>query len=209
VTEEFKARIAAAEAALASQDPQLGRVILANGTIVHAPRNDYFRALCESIVSQQLSVKASDTIFKRLDSATGTMPRRVLALSEADGRSLGLSRQKWRYLQDLAAKFVADPQVYRHLNKLTDDEVIRDLTAVHGIGVWTAQMFLMFSLVRLDVFAPDDIGLQRAMKQLYGWHLVPSRSELERAADRWRPYRTLACWHLWRTLDNEPLPGDG
>jgi len=200
------AQIADGERALIKLDPELGRLIKLQAPIVHEPRADYFWSLTESIVSQQLSVKASDTIFKRLETATGVAPQRVLDLGEDEGRALGLSRQKWRYLQDLAAKFVEDPQVYRHLDRLSDEDVIRDLTAVKGIGVWTAQMFLMFSLVRLDVFAPDDIGLQRAMKLLYGWSEVPPRAELERVGGAWRPYRTIACWHLWRSLHNEQLP---
>ncbi len=206
MTADLRRRVTKAEHVLAERDPKLGELIKKNGTVLHEPRTDYFWALTESIVSQQLSVKASDTIFKRLSAATGIEPKRVLALAEDEGRALGLSRQKWHYLQDLAAKFRDDPQVYRHLEQLSDDEVIRDLTAVKGIGIWTAQMFLMFSLVRLDVFAPDDIGLQRAMKQLYGWSEVPSKDELTRVAEAWRPYRTVAAWHLWRSLHNEPLP---
>jgi DNA-3-methyladenine glycosylase II len=203
---ELLAQIAEGERVLAERDPKLGRLIQAQAPVVHEPRADYFWSLTESIVSQQLSVKAADTIFGRLEAATGIQPKRVLDLREDEGRALGLSRQKWRYLQDLAAKFVEDPRVYQHLERLGDDEVIADLTAVKGIGAWTAQMFLMFSLVRLDVFAPDDIGLQRAMKQLYGWGELLPRAELVRVAEAWRPYRTVAAWHLWRSLYNEPLP---
>jgi len=104
----------------------------------------------------------------------------------------------------LAQHFVANPRVYDHLDQLSDDEVIAELTAIKGIGVWTAQMFLMFTLLRPDVFAPDDIGLQRAMKLLYGWEAIPPKRELEAFAERWRPYRTVASWHLWESLNNTP-----
>jgi DNA-3-methyladenine glycosylase II len=105
----------------------------------------------------------------------------------------------------LAVKFAGNPGVYEHLERLDDAAVVQELTAITGIGVWTAQMFLMFTLVRLDVFAPDDAGLQRAMKALYGWEILPPRAQLVEAAARWKPYRTVAAWHLWKSLHNEPL----
>src|SRR5262249_51818122 len=119
-------------------------------------------------------------------------------------RALGLSRSKGSYIHDLAEHFVRDAAVFDHLDRLPDADVIAELTRVKGIGIWTAQMFLMFTLGRLDVFAPDDVGLQRAIVQLYDLPAVPPRAELEALADRWRPYRTVACWHLWQSLDNEP-----
>src|SRR5262249_31927947 len=154
-------------------------------------------------IGQQVSVAAAAAIFGRLQAATGLEPKRISGTSDEDLRAGGLSRQKIRYIRDLASKFEENPGAYEHPEKWPDDARMGELTAVRGIGEWTAQMFLMFTLVRLDVFAPDDIGLQRAMKALYGWEKLPPRSELLAVAERWRPYRTVAAWHLWKSLDNE------
>jgi DNA-3-methyladenine glycosylase II len=131
-------------------------------------------------------------------------PIKAVALNEDEARAIGLSGQKFKYIHDLAEHFVRDSMVFDHLDKLSDDEVIIELTKVKGIGVWTAQMFLMFTLVRPDVFAPDDRGLQLAIQRLYNLPDVPSRSELEEIAAKWSPYRTTASCHLWQLLDNEP-----
>ena len=189
-----------AEKELIKLDPKLGELIKLQTPIVHKPKTNYFHSLCRSIVGQQVSVAAATTIFGRLESATGIDPAKIAKLSEEQIKAIGLSRQKAGYLRDLAQHFVDNPEVYNHLGQLPDEEVIADLTAVKGIGTWTAQMFLMFTLVRLDVFAPDDIGLQRAMKELYGWKTTPSYKKLEKTAEQWRPYRTVACWHLWASL---------
>lgn len=193
------------EQALSRIDPVMSALIDRNGPIHHAPDSDYFASLTESIVSQQISVKAAASIFSRFKDATGLDQARVAALSETDARAIGLSGQKYKYLRDLADHFVRDSMVFNHLDTLSDGEVISELTRIKGIGVWTAQMFLMFTLVRMDVFAPDDRGLQLAIKQLYGLSDVPPRSELEAMAEKWSPYRTVASWHLWRLLDNKPL----
>jgi DNA-3-methyladenine glycosylase II len=203
--EELHKRIYEAERALAEQSPELGKLILKQGHLVREPRPNYFYSLARSIVGQQVSVAAAAAIFGRLNDETGLEPKRILALDNETLRAVGLSRQKISYIRDLAAKFADNPQVYMNLGQLTDEAVMGELTAVRGIGVWTAQMFLMFTLVRLDVFAPDDIGLQRAMKVLYGWEQIPPRKELEAVALKWRPYRTVASWHLWKSLDNEPV----
>ncbi len=185
-------------------DAVLGELIARQGPLIHEPRTDYFASLARSIVGQQISVKAAASIFGRLQERTALDPARVLALDEAACKEIGLSRSKMRYIQDLARHFVVDSAVFNHLESLNDDAVIAELTAVKGIGVWTAQMFLMFTLGRLDVFAPDDVGLQRAMMRLYDWHELPKRADLIAFAERWRPYRTIACWHLWHMLDNTP-----
>lgn len=193
-----------AEVALAQSDITLGTLIAQQGSIRYQPRADYFASLARAIIGQQLSVVAASRIFERLQNLTKLQPKKVIALSEASIKAIGLSRPKARYIQDLAQHFVNDSTVFNHLDTLSDDDVIRELTAVKGIGVWTAQMFLMFTLTRPDVFAPDDVGLQNAITRLYNLKQVPTRSELEQLAERWRPYRTMACWHLWRSLDNEP-----
>lgn len=197
-------RIEHAEAALIKIDPLLGRLIELQRPVLHLPRGDYFRSLCRSIIGQQVSVAAAAAIFSRFEATTGANPAAVLMLTDEQIREIGLSKQKSAYLHDLARHFVEDPDVYTHLERASDQEVIAELTSVKGIGVWTAQMFLMFTLMRPDVFAPDDVGIQNGMKRLFGWEALPPRKELEAVAVRWRPYRTVACWHLWRSLENTP-----
>lgn len=189
---------------LATQDLKLGELIKFQTLVVRQPRTDYFHSLCRSIIGQQVSVAAASTIFARFENLTELDPKVVAGLTDEQARSIGLSRQKEGYLKDLASHFVNDPKVYNHLGELEDQEVIAELTEIKGIGVWTAQMFLMFTLGRLDVFAPDDLGLKRAMQKLYGWTHEPSRLEMETKAEEWKPYRTVACWHLWQSLDNAP-----
>lgn len=204
MSHDISVEIAVAEQALIGLDPVLGKLIQLQAPILHKPRTDYFYSLVRSIVGQQVSVAAAAAIFDRLNNTTGIDPKRLATASDENLKAVGLSRQKIRYVRDLADKFVATPAIYAHLDRLTDSQVIEELTAVTGIGVWSAQMFLMFTLVRLDVFAPDDIGLQRAMKNLYRWDSVPPRMELEQKAAIWKPYRTVASWHLWKSLRNEP-----
>jgi DNA-3-methyladenine glycosylase II len=198
------ALIATAENTLKKSDPVLGALIARNGSIIREPRSDYFASLTRAIVGQQLSVKAASSIFGRFEERTALNPQKVTELAEEDIKAIGLSRPKARYIQDLARNFVDNSAIYNHLESLSDDDVVTELTAVKGIGVWTAQMFLMFTLIRPDVFAPDDAGLQKAIKQAYGLDAVPGRAELEQFAERWKPYRTVASWHLWHSLDNAP-----
>ena len=202
MTEAF---VTEAERALAKLDPVLGALIRSQTLRDRTSRGDYFASLCRSIIGQQVSVAAASAIYKRFAEQTGLKPERVVDLSEAETKTIGLSRQKTSYLKDLAEHFVKDPAVYNHLETQTDEQVIAELTAVKGIGVWTAQMFLMFTLDRPDIFALDDVGLQRAMQRLYGWETLPSKKTLAAHAERWQPYRSVASLHLWQLLDNVPL----
>lgn len=192
------------ERRLMELDDDMARLIRQNGTITHPAREDYFASLASSIIGQQISVKAAAKIAERFSETTAMNPTKAAALSMADAKTIGLSGRKYAYIRDLAEHFVKDSMVFNHLDTLGDDEVIAELTRIKGIGVWTAQMFLMFTLVRMDVFAPDDRGLQLAIQKLYGLSKVPARSKLETIAARWSPYRTVASWHLWRSLENEP-----
>lgn len=193
------------EIKLSELDPTLGEIIAANGSIVLNPARGYFEALSSSIISQQISVKAAAKIFARFRDATDLDPLRVMELDEATQKTIGLSGQKLRYLQSLAEHFVDDSAVYNHLESLSDDEAIAELTHVKGIGVWTAQMFLISTLHRPDVFAPDDRGLQIAIQTIFDLAELPGRAELEQFAQRWSPYRSTACLHLWHSLDNAPV----
>jgi len=153
-----------------------------------------------------LNGKAASTIFGRLEAAVNrrVTPRAVLKLDEARMRSLGLSKQKTAYLRDLAQKTLTREVDFRALPKMPDQEVIAHLTAVKGIGVWTAQMFLIFALGRPDVLPTADLGIRAAMKKQYGLPDLPKPAEMEKIAAAWRPYCSVACWYLWRSLDNQP-----
>lgn len=193
-----------AEQALLKIDPKLAELITHNGPLHRESRDGYFASLARSIIGQQISVKAATKIMERFEATTHMDPQRTAILTEEQSKAIGLSGQKYKYIRDLAEHFVRDSMVFNHLDTLSDDEVITELTKVKGIGVWTAQMFLMFTLARPDIFAPDDRGLQLAVQKLYSLPEVPPRSELERIASNWSPYRTTASWHLWALLDNEP-----
>lgn len=193
-----------AEQELIALDPVLGKYIEKHETIQLRPERGYFEALSSAIIGQQISVKAAAKIFGRFRDATNLKPDKVLGLSDEHIKAIGLSGQKSRYIRDLALHFVEDSSVFNHLSSLADDEVIAELTKVKGVGVWTAQMFLIFTLHRPDVFAPDDRGLQLAIQKTYNLPSVPGRAELEAFAERWVPYRSTACLHLWKLLDNEP-----
>lgn len=198
-----------AQRALKRRDKTLGRLIDAHGPCPLSPRRDYFVMLCKSIVSQQLSTKAAATIFGRfrdLFDRRRPTPQAVLTQSVERLRGAGLSGQKAGYLIDLANRF-RDGTIPRRLGSLDDDDVIGTLTQVRGIGVWTAQMFLMFVLVRPDVWPVDDLGIRKATMNLYGFRAMPDAEALETLAQPWRPHRTVAAWYLWRSLDNEPLTG--
>lgn len=201
MTEEV---ILKAEAALIEADPVLGAIIKNQKLDILEPRQDYFASLTRSIIGQQVSVAAARAIAGRFMDSTKMDPKKVVTLSSEEMRAIGLSKQKMNYIRDLAEHFVASPGLYNHLGDLNDEDVIADLTAVKGIGTWTAQMFLMFTLGRPDIFAPDDVGLQRAMMQLYGWKTLPVKKELITISERWRPYRTVASLHLWQSLDAKP-----
>lgn len=197
----------AAEQALMRRDPTLRQLIKTHGPCPLAPRRDHFVMLCKAIVSQQLSTKAAATIFGRfrdLFDRRRPTPQGVLALPFETLRSVGLSNQKTGYMIDLAEKFDKGG-VPRRMASLSDDQIIDVLTGIKGVGVWTAQMFLMFVMVRPDVWPVDDLGIRKAARQLYGFKTLPDAKKLNRLAQPWRPYRTVAAWYFWRSLDNAPI----
>ncbi len=201
---------------LASIDPVLAVVI---ARIKLAPPKaltlrNHFHTLVESIVSQQLSVKASDTIFKRfkqlfVDAGVIKTPRsfpkplQVLKMPDSKLRSVGLSAGKVRYVKDLAYKVHKKEVMLHKLDSMSDEEVIEHLTQVKGVGRWTGEMFLMFALQRPDVFSHGDLGLRNAIQKLYGFKKPLSQKQIEKIATKWAPHRTLACRYLWKSLDNE------
>jgi len=162
-----------------------------------------FSALAESIVYQQLNGTAAATIFSRFAALAGEplTPERILKLSDEQLRSVGLSKQKSAYLKDLSTKAAAGVLDFTRLPELSDDEVIEHLTQVKGIGVWTAHMFLMFSLRRPNVLPTGDYGVQVAIKKHYKKRKLPKPKDMEKIARAWEPYRSVACWYMWRSLD--------
>jgi DNA-3-methyladenine glycosylase II len=170
-----------------------------------ASRGDAFGTLARSIVGQQISVKAADAVWGRFSILLGEVtPARVAALGEGGLAGCGLSKRKIEYLCDLAGHFASgqlDPPAWIGMG---DEELVAELTAVRGIGRWTAEMFMIFNQMRPDVFPLDDIGLQRAVCQRYFNGEKQTRETLAEMGDRWRPWRSVATWYLWRSLD--PLP---
>jgi DNA-3-methyladenine glycosylase II len=166
-----------------------------------------FCSLAEAIVYQQLNGKAAVTIFKRFAAIAGEpiTPQGILKLTDAELRSVGLSKQKSAYLKDLAAKTASGLLDFSRLHELSDEEVIKHLTQVKGIGVWTAHMFLMFSLRRPNVLPTGDYGVQVAVKKHYKKRKLPKPKDMEKIARAWEPYRSVACWYMWRSLDIKTL----
>jgi DNA-3-methyladenine glycosylase II len=162
-----------------------------------------FHSLAEAIVYQQLNGKAAVTIFKRLAALAGEplTPEGILKLSEAQLRSVGLSKQKSSYLRDMAERAARGDLDFTRLPELTDEAVIEHLTQVKGVGVWTAHMFLMFTLRRPNVLPTGDYGIQAAMRKHYKKRKMPNPKQMEKIAKTWEPYRSVACWYLWRSLD--------
>jgi DNA-3-methyladenine glycosylase II len=191
---------------LARRDPVIGALIRAHGQcgLVAAQHDDPFRALTRAIVGQQLSTKAAATIWKRFADVCGgrPTPRTVEQVSDGDLRAVGLSGQKLGYIRDLCARVSGGSLDLRALDAMSDEEVIAALTAVKGIGRWTAEMFLIFRLHRPDVLPLGDLGILKAVQRAYGLRTLPSPQRLTRMGESWRPYRSIACWYLWASLDN-------
>jgi len=168
-------------------------------------RGDAFQTLARSIIGQQISVKAAQSVWERFAGAVGEMqPQRVLKLSEAQLRGCGLSGQKVKYLRDLSERFAGGAIDIARWHDMDDEALIEDLTRVKGIGRWTAEMFLMFYLTRPDVFPLGDLGLQRAMSLHYNkGRPLPDR-RIAALGKLWSPWRSVATWYLWRSLD--PIP---
>lgn len=186
------------------KDKHIGPLIKKFGPCQIKPRKhiDYFQALVSAIVGQQLSGKAADTIYRRVKKKIGgrITARKILLLSEQDFRDCGTSWAKARSLRDLAQRVVDGNLHVRKLADLSDAEVARELIAVKGIGPWTAEMFMMFTLGRQDIFSPGDLGLKKGVEKLTGKSMNPEK--LASFAEKWKPYRTVASWYLWRVVDN-------
>jgi len=195
-----------ASAALAASDPRMSSLVERYAGFGLASRGDAFATLARSIVGQQISVKAADTVWGRFVAVIGSVtPQAVLAVGHDGLQGCGLSQRKIEYMVDLSAHFAEGRILPERWQAMDDDAVIAELTDVRGIGRWTAEMFLIFNLLRPDVFPLDDIGLQRAVGELYLDGAKPSRQVLAEFGTRWQPWRTVATWYLWRSLDPVPV----
>jgi DNA-3-methyladenine glycosylase II len=188
----------------------MARLLDANGVPEpRPPRSDVYAALVRAIVGQQLSTRAARAIYERLLERFGGRPPMPQEILDDDPEALrvaaGLSHAKVRYLRSLAEHVLAGELEIDRLTEQADEEVLAELTAVKGIGEWTAHIFLMFTLGRPDVLAVGDLGIRRAVQRAYGLAELPSTDELTRLAEPWRPYRTAACLVLWHSLTNAPV----
>jgi DNA-3-methyladenine glycosylase II len=192
-------------AELGKLDPVLGKLMEKCGPIEITLEEDYFLSIASAIVGQQLSNRVADVLWSRLVELAGETiyPERILWLEDEALRQIGISYSKIKYLNALATAVIDNTLQLNQLHLFDDEEVIRQLTMVKGIGPWTAEMFLIFSMGRMDVFSVGDGGLQRAVKWLYGLEEVPGKEELLRISSRWKPYRTIASLYLWRAIDDK------
>jgi len=189
---------------LAAADPVMARLLREIGPVpMRAHRGgSAFAYLTRAILAQQISVAAARSIANRIKGRFGwpLRPEHVVQSSDAELRTLGLSRQKVGYLRDLSAHTRNGLPLGR-LSRLSDERVIEELTVVKGIGRWTAEMYLMFRLGRGDVLPVDDLGIRSAMRRAYGMRALPKKDRMHRIAEPWRPYRSVACFYLWKSLD--------
>jgi DNA-3-methyladenine glycosylase II len=190
---------------LKKADPVIGMIIEQVGPYRMAHREPTFETLVRSIVFQQLSGKAAATIFGRLAAAAGgpVSPEAILRLTADEMRTLGLSRQKTAYVRDLAERTIRGEIDFSALDEMPDKEVIKTLTAVKGVGVWTVHMFLMFALKRPNVLPTGDLGVQHAIRRLYKMRQMPKAADIEKRAKKWHPYCSVATWYLWRSLEGQ------
>jgi DNA-3-methyladenine glycosylase II len=201
---------AKARRVLARRDPVLAGLMRRHGAcgLADAQHAEPFRALVHAIIAQQLSSKAAATIERRVHALVGDRtpsPSAFAAIADSELRAAGMSGQKIRYLRDLCARVESGALDLQALHALPDEDVIAALTQVKGIGRWTAEMFLMFRLHRPDVLPVGDLGIVRAVQRAYGLRKAPTPERLLRLGEPWRPYRSVACWYLWASLENAPL----
>lgn len=194
---------------LSAHDPVMADLIARYPDPTFEKHTDYYRELASSIIGQQLSVKAARSIearFVALFGDTFPSPEQILAKDIEELRTVGLSRLKARYIQDLAAKIVDGTVRFDDIDSRSNDEIITEITKVKGIGVWTVHMFLMFCMARPDVLPTGDLGIRNGVGKLYDFQSVPAPEEVTLIANehQWHPYESVASWYIWQSLDNTP-----
>lgn len=194
---------------LKKHDVRLAKLIASYSEPDFQPHTNYYHELIDSIISQQLSVKAARTIegrFKDLFDGEFPSPEKILEKDIEQLRAVGLSRPKAGYIQDLARKILDGSVQFDHLDSLTNEGIIAELTSVKGIGEWTVHMFLMFCMGRMNVLAHGDLGIRNGVTKLYGLEQTASPDDVKQIAikNNWHPYESIACWYVWQSLDNVP-----
>jgi DNA-3-methyladenine glycosylase II len=195
-----------AKRALARRDAVLGAIMRAHRGVFLVRRGEAFMTLARAIVGQQISVRAAQSVWERVLAAAPEMtPQQVRALEHARLRACGLSTRKAEYIADLARHFTDGTIHVQRWPDMDDETVIAELVQVRGIGRWTAEMFLIFNLLRPDVFPLDDLGLQKAIRRAYFKGRGVSLARMRRLGETWAPWRSVATWYLWRSLDPVPV----
>ena len=170
-------------------------------------RQDYFQSLLRSIVFQQLSGKAAQTIYERfvnlIPKTSNLCPNEVLKLDKDEMRKAGLSFRKINYVKNLADYFENNSFQKKDVERMTDEEISKELIQIKGIGQWTVDMFLMFTLNRADILPCTDLGIQKGIMKILNMKNMPSKQEMQNCSKKWRPYRPIACWYLWRMVDDK------
>jgi len=204
----FNDSLKKAAAHLAENDPVLKPLIEGGELPTWKPHQNYYWELIDSIISQQLSVASARSIENRFQEKFGENPEPLTILNASidDLRGVGLSRPKAKYIQDLAQHIQTGKLKFDRLDQQTNDEIIAELTDVKGIGEWTAHMFLIFCMGRLDVLPTGDLGIRNGVRRLYGFKDAPTPDQIKRLAkmNKWHPYESVASWYVWRSLANTP-----
>lgn len=209
MSQDFHQQLTAAAHHLSKADPVLSNVISTAPLPTFVPHTDYYKALVNSIIGQQLSVKAAATIKQRFVDLFGgsfPSPEQIIARDVEELRGVGLSRPKAGYVQDLAHHILDGSVQFGTLDQLSNDEIVTELTAVKGIGEWTVHMFLLFCMGRLDILPTGDLGIRSGIKKLYGLDELPDPETMQGIAlkNNWHPYESVASWYIWHSLDNAP-----
>jgi DNA-3-methyladenine glycosylase II len=190
---------------LRKKDKRLGKIIESYPKDFLFSKSDPFMTLARSIVGQQISVKAAQSVWDRLEiKIVKVNPLNIKKIHSNSLKSVGLSRQKVLYLKNLSEAFIKDKIKIKLWSKMSDEDVIQDLIQIKGIGRWTAEMFLIFNLCRADIFPLDDIGMIKGLCKIYNLNYPINKDEVLKIGNRWKPYRSVATWYLWRSLD--PIP---
>jgi len=205
----FAQQLSRAEAHLIKVDKRLAPIIAASGPCRITPHTDHYGELVGSIVGQQLSTAAAATIWKRVLNLFGgkmPQPEQLIEIDDQALRDVGLSWAKVRYVKDLAAHVLDGRLDLNHIATMPNDQLIDQLTAVKGIGTWSAHMFMMFGLGRLDILPVGDLGIRKAVQLVYGLNKLPEAEQIITIANKnkWHPYESVASWYLWQALDNNP-----
>jgi DNA-3-methyladenine glycosylase II len=205
----FEEKLKAAERHLAKHDKRLAPIIKTSGPCRLKPHKDHYGELVGSIVGQQLSSTAAGTIWRRvLDLFAGKMPtpEQLIKIDDQKLRDVGLSWSKVGYVKDLAQHILDGRLDLDHVSTMPNEQLIEQLTAVKGLGEWSAHMFMMFGLGRLDILPTGDLGVRKAMMNLYGFKELPDPARMITVANKnnWHPYESVASWYLWQSLDNNP-----